>query len=66
MALRARMPESPRWLMLNGRYADTAKAFGLRGMEVSEEEAKQAADELARWSRHGGGKPYGPSASGER
>ena len=48
VALRARMPESPRWLMLNGRYADTAKAFGLLGMEVSEEEAKQAADELAR------------------
>jgi MFS family permease len=47
VALRARMPESPRWLMLNGRYADTAKAFGLLGMEVSEEEAKQAADELA-------------------
>src|ERR1700730_6435212 len=48
VALRARMPESPRWLMLNGRYADTAKAFGLLGMEVSEEEAKQAADELAQ------------------
>ena len=48
VALRARMPESPRWLMLNGRYADTAKAFGLLGMEVSEEQAKQAADELAQ------------------
>src|SRR6202043_3635340 len=48
VALRARMPESPRWLMLNGRYADTAKAFGLLGMEVSEEEARQAAEELAR------------------
>jgi MFS transporter, SP family, arabinose:H+ symporter len=48
VALRARMPESPRWLMLNGRYADTAKAFGLLGMEVSEEEVKQAADELAQ------------------
>jgi MFS family permease len=48
VALRARMPESPRWLMLNGRYADTAKAFGLLGMDVSEEEAKQAADELAQ------------------
>jgi MFS transporter, SP family, arabinose:H+ symporter len=48
VALRARMPESPRWLMLNGRYADTAKAFGLLGMDVSEEEARQAADELAQ------------------
>jgi MFS transporter, SP family, arabinose:H+ symporter len=48
VALRARMPESPRWLMLNGRYADTAKAFGLLGMDVSEEQARQAADELAQ------------------
>ena len=48
VALRARMPESPRWLMLHGRYADTAKAFGLLGMDVSEEQAKQAADELAQ------------------
>jgi len=32
VALRARMPESPRWLMLKGRYADTSKAFGLLGM----------------------------------
>jgi len=48
VALRARMPESPRWLMLNGRYADTAKAFGLLGMDVSEEQARQAAEELAQ------------------
>jgi MFS transporter, SP family, arabinose:H+ symporter len=48
VALRARMPESPRWLMLNGRFADTSKAFGQLGMEVSEEEVKAAADELAR------------------
>ncbi len=49
VALRARMPESPRWAdQLNGRYADTAKAFGLLGMEVSEEEAWQAAAELAQ------------------
>src|ERR1700730_16913762 len=48
VALRSRMPESPRWLMLHERYADTAKAFGLLGMEVSEAEAKQAAAELAQ------------------
>ncbi len=48
VALRARMPESPRWLMLHGRFADTAKAFGLLGMEVTEQEARQAAAELAR------------------
>jgi MFS transporter, SP family, arabinose:H+ symporter len=48
VALRARMPESPRWLMQHERYADTSKAFGLLGMEVSEAEARQASDELAR------------------
>src|ERR1022692_2659625 len=48
VALRARMPESPPGLMLNGRYADTARAFGQLGMDVSEEEVKQAADELAQ------------------
>jgi MFS transporter, SP family, arabinose:H+ symporter len=56
VALRARMPESPRWLMLNGRYADTAKAFGLLGMDVSEEEAKQAAGELAQAEQERRGK----------
>ena len=48
VALRARMPESPRWLMAHGRFADTRKAFGLLGMEVSEDEIRRAADEAAR------------------
>jgi sugar porter (SP) family MFS transporter len=48
VALRARMPESPRWLMAHGRFADTRKAFGLLGMEVSEDEVRRAADEAAR------------------
>ena len=51
VALRARMPESPRWLMLNGRFADTSKAFGLLGMEVSEDEVRAAADVLAERER---------------
>jgi MFS family permease len=34
--------------MLNGRFADTSKAFGLLGMEVTEEEVRAAADVLAR------------------
>ena len=46
VALRARMPESPRWLMLHGRYADTRKAFGQLGMETSEAEIRAAAEEL--------------------
>src|SRR5450755_3439085 len=48
VALRARMPESPRWLMLHGRIAETRKAFGQLGMEVTEDEVRQAADELAQ------------------
>jgi SP family arabinose:H+ symporter-like MFS transporter len=46
VALRSRMPESPRWLMLHGRYADTQKAFGQLGMETTEEEIRAAAEQL--------------------
>jgi sugar porter (SP) family MFS transporter len=47
VALRSHMPESPRWLMLHGRYDDTRKAFGRLGMDVSDDEVRQAADQLA-------------------
>jgi len=46
VALRSHMPESPRWLMLHGRYDDTRKAFGRLGMEVTDEEVKRAAGQL--------------------
>src|SRR5213082_3267078 len=46
VALRSRMPESPRWLMLRDRYADTQKAFGQLGMETTEEEIRMAAEQL--------------------
>jgi sugar porter (SP) family MFS transporter len=48
VALRARMPESPRWLMLHGRIAETRKAFDQLGMEVTEDEVRQAAGQIAR------------------
>lgn len=51
LALRARMPESPRWLMLHGRFADTSKALGMLGMEVSEQRVQEAAEELAQTER---------------
>jgi SP family arabinose:H+ symporter-like MFS transporter len=51
VALRSRMPESPRWLMLHGRYADTKKAFGLLGMDVTEDEIRTAAGELTGTER---------------
>jgi len=46
VALRSKMPESPRWLMLHDRYADTRKAFGQLGMETTEEEIRAAAEQL--------------------
>jgi MFS family permease len=51
VALRSHMPESPRWLMLHDRYDDTRKAFGRLGMDVTEDEARQAADQLAALER---------------
>jgi MFS transporter, SP family, arabinose:H+ symporter len=51
VALRSKMPESPRWLMLHGRYDDTQKAFGRLGMTVAHDEVRQAADELAGQER---------------
>jgi MFS transporter, SP family, arabinose:H+ symporter len=46
VALRSHMPESPRWLMLHGRYDDTRKAFGRLGMNVTTDEVRHAADQL--------------------
>jgi MFS transporter, SP family, arabinose:H+ symporter len=48
VALRSHMPESPRWLMLHGRYDDTRKAFGRLGMDVTDDEVRSAAGEVAR------------------
>jgi MFS transporter, SP family, arabinose:H+ symporter len=47
VALRSHMPESPRWLMLHGRYDDTRKAFGRLGMDVTTDEVKRAAEQVA-------------------
>ena len=44
--LRARMPESPRWLIHQGRYADTSAALGKLGVDVSEEEVRQSAERI--------------------
>jgi SP family arabinose:H+ symporter-like MFS transporter len=52
VALRARMPESPRWLLHQARYADTCKALGQLGIDVTEDEARKTAESLqARESR---------------
>lgn len=44
--LRAKMPESPRWLMLQGRFADTRKALGQLGIEVTEDQVRGTAAAL--------------------
>jgi len=41
--LRARMPESPRWLIQQGRFADTSTALQKLGVDVSEEEVRRSA-----------------------
>lgn len=51
LALRTRMPESPRWLMLKERYADTQEAFEKLGLEVTEEQVRDTAEDLAETER---------------
>lgn len=45
LALRTRMPESPRWLLRHGRYDDVRKAMKTLGApDVSEDEVRRAAE----------------------
>ncbi|GAB3431080.1 MFS transporter [Flindersiella endophytica] len=46
LVLRTRMPESPRWLLRQERYDDARKAFGMLGIEVSEEQVHASARRL--------------------
>ena len=48
LALRTQMPESPRWLLRHGRYADVRKAMATLGAEVSEDDVKAAASVIER------------------
>src|SRR5580693_4506533 len=43
LALRTRMPESPRWLLRHGRYDDVRKAMAALGTEASMEDVQRAA-----------------------
>jgi SP family arabinose:H+ symporter-like MFS transporter len=51
LALRTRMPESPRWLMQKERYADTQQAFKTLGIDVTEEQVRETAGQLAETER---------------
>jgi sugar porter (SP) family MFS transporter len=46
VVLRARMPESPRWLLRKGRYADVQVAMGKLGIQVSTEDVQRTAHAL--------------------
>jgi SP family arabinose:H+ symporter-like MFS transporter len=63
VVLRARMPESPRWLMEKGRAAQTTKALKQLGVEVSPADVRRATDELsvsARERKRSGAKVWTP------
>ncbi|MBO0812251.1 MAG: sugar porter family MFS transporter [Microlunatus sp.] len=51
LALRTRMPESPRWLLHRGRYPDAREAFGKLGIDVTEDQVRDTADELEEQAR---------------
>jgi len=51
LLLRTNMPESPRWLMEHKRYGDTQQALSKLGMEVSEEQVRDTAEQLAEEDR---------------
>src|SRR5699024_1996701 len=51
LVLRSRMPESPRWLMHHGRYRDTQQAMAKLGLQVTEEEVRQSAEQLRATER---------------
>ncbi|HVV20467.1 MAG TPA: MFS transporter, partial [Pseudonocardiaceae bacterium] len=46
VVLRSRMPESPRWLLRQGRYEDTRHAFAKLGIDVSLDNVERTAQEL--------------------
>ena len=49
LALRTKMPESPRWLLRHGRYDDVRKAMATLGVEdVSEDDVRRAAKVVER------------------
>ncbi len=51
LALRTKMPESPRWLMSNRRYADTRQALAMLGMDVTEKQVRDTAEQIAETER---------------
>ncbi|HZE40875.1 MAG TPA: sugar porter family MFS transporter [Stackebrandtia sp.] len=53
LLLRTRMPESPRWLMLRGRYEQARRAIGKLGITATVEEIQRDAIALERGEAEG-------------
>ncbi|MCQ4079634.1 sugar porter family MFS transporter [Streptomyces sp. RB6PN25] len=47
LVLRTRMPESPRWLLGRGRYADVKRALAKLGVDVTIDQVERTAAEIA-------------------
>src|SRR5262245_59810280 len=52
VVLRARMPESPRWLLRQGRYQDVQRAMAKLGLDVSIEDVERTGRDLAEADAH--------------
>jgi MFS family permease len=64
LVLRVQMPESPRWLLKKGRYADARTAFGTLGIDTTEDELHRSAQRLE--ATEGGTQPGTRPARGPR
>lgn len=66
LVLRARMPESPRWLLEKGRYREVRQALGKLGIEVTDEQVERGAETLAPREPRRGRRPSSPWTAGVR
>ncbi len=48
LALRTKMPESPRWLMRQGQFDKARRSLAMLELDVTEEQVRQTADQLVR------------------